>query len=96
MYPSVKEVIPFDDYTLSIVFDDGVKGILDMKPFINTGIFRRIRDIDMFKRVRVAFDTIEWECGVDIDPEYIYSKCKSPNNLLHTDGRPQPSAAVHR
>ena len=27
------------------------------------------------KRVRVAFDTVEWDCGVDLDPEFVYAKC---------------------
>ena len=75
MYPSVKEVIPRDDYTLSLVFENGEKGILDMKPMLAFGVFQRIKDLDNFKRVRVAFDTIEWACGVDLDPEYIYAKC---------------------
>ena len=75
MYPSVKEVIPRDSYTLSLVFENGEKGILDMKPMLAFGVFHRIKDLDNFKRVRVAFDTIEWACGVDLDPEYIYAKC---------------------
>jgi len=69
MYPSVKEVIPCDDYTLSLVFENGEKGVLDMKPILSFGVFQRIKDLDNFKRVRVAFDTIEWACGVDLDPE---------------------------
>ena len=76
MYPSVKEVIPRDDYTLSLIFENGEKGILDMKPMLAFGVFHRIKDLDNFKRVRVAFDTIEWACGVDRDPEYIYAKCR--------------------
>jgi hypothetical protein len=75
MYPSVKQVIPGDDYTLSLVFENGESGILDMRPMLDFGVFRRIKNLDNFKRVRIAFDTIEWDCGVDLDPEYIYAKC---------------------
>ncbi|MDR3581534.1 MAG: DUF2442 domain-containing protein [Oryzomonas sp.] len=75
MYPSVKEVTPSDNYILSVVFDNGEKGHLDMKPILDFGIFQRIRDYDAFKRVRVSFDTIEWDCGVDLDPEYVYARC---------------------
>lgn len=75
MYPSVKEVTPGDNYTLSVVFDNGEKGHLDMKPVLDFGIFQRIKDRDAFRRVRVSFDTIEWDCGVDLDPEYVYTKC---------------------
>lgn len=77
MYPSVKEVTPGDDYTLIVEFDTGETGILDMKPVLHIGIFQRIRDYDAFRRVRVAFDTIEWDCGVDLDPEYVYARCKA-------------------
>lgn len=75
MYPAVKEVTPQDDYMLSIVFENGESGHLDMKPFLDFGIFQRIKDLDMFRKVRVAFDTIEWDCGVDLDPEFVYMKC---------------------
>lgn len=77
MYPSVKEVVPRDDYTLFVVFENGENGILDMKPILDFGVFQRIKDYETFRRVRVAFDTIEWDCGVDLDPEFIYAKCKA-------------------
>lgn len=76
MYPAVKSVTPAQDYTLSIAFDNGEHGTLDMKPFLNFGVFRRLKDPSAFKRVRVAFDTIEWDSGIDLDPEFIYKKCQ--------------------
>ena len=41
-----------------------------------------------------AFDTIEWDCGVDLDPEYIYAKCKegSTAESLLTVAPPVPTA----
>lgn len=79
MYRSVKEVTPGDDYVLSVVFDNGEEGLLNMKPILDFGVFRRIKDHEAFKRVRVAFDTVEWDCGVDLDPEYVYRRCKIDN-----------------
>ena len=76
MYPSVVKVIPGENYVLYIVFDNGERGTLDMKPFLDIGIFRRLKDYDAFRRVRVSFDTIEWESGIDLDPEFIYATCK--------------------
>ncbi|VAX35776.1 hypothetical protein MNBD_UNCLBAC01-309 [hydrothermal vent metagenome] len=76
MYPAVKKVNPENNYILSIIFDNGENGQLDMKPMLNFGIFQRIKDCEIFKQVHVAFDTIEWDCGVDLDPEYVYKKCK--------------------
>lgn len=76
MYPSVKTVYPSENYVLHIEFDNDESGILDMRPYLSFGIFQRLKDFDAFKRVRVAFDTIEWESGVDLDPEFVYAKCR--------------------
>jgi hypothetical protein len=62
MYPSVKEVTPHDDFTLSLRFENGEEGILDIKPLLHLGVFQRIRDLGNFMRVRVSFDTIQWDC----------------------------------
>lgn len=43
---------------------------------LDFGVFRQIKDRDAFNRARVAFDTIEWDCGVDLDPEFVYARCK--------------------
>lgn len=76
MYPSVKAVVPQDNYMLNITFNNGESGALDMKPYLDFGIFNRIKDYSSFKKVTVAFDTIEWESGVDLDPKFVYDKCK--------------------
>ncbi|OQY60355.1 MAG: hypothetical protein B6245_01910 [Desulfobacteraceae bacterium 4572_88] len=54
----MKEVTPCDDHILSVIFENGEKGRIDMKPILDFGIFRQIRDDASFKRVRVSFDTI--------------------------------------
>ena len=59
-----------------VVLDTGEKRLLNKKPYLNFGVFKRIRNYENFKRVRVAFDTIEWDEGVDLDPEFIYANSK--------------------
>jgi hypothetical protein len=76
MYQAVVAVRPNEDFSLAVVFEDGVEGVLDMTPYLDFGVFRRIKDFDQFKRVRIAFDTVEWECCVDLDPEFIRAKCR--------------------
>lgn len=80
MYPSVKELHPIENYILCIVFENGEKGFLDMKPYMKAGIFRKLQNNDIFNQVHVSFDTVEWECGVDLDPEFIYEKCVFPGS----------------
>jgi hypothetical protein len=76
MYPAVREVISHEDFSLMVVLDTGERRLLDMKPYLDFGVFKKIRDYEKFKKVRVAFDTIEWDEGVDLDPEFIYAKSK--------------------
>ena len=75
MYPSVVKVVPGEDFTLAVAFDNGEEGTLDMRPYLGFGVFQKISDYEHFKRVLVAFDTIEWDRGVDLDPEFVYAKC---------------------
>jgi hypothetical protein len=77
MYPSVKKVAPSEDYLLLIDFDNGESGILDMKPFLDFGVFRKLKEPNAFNRVRVSFDTIEWDSGVDLDPEFVYNNSQN-------------------
>lgn len=74
MYPAIIGVHPNEDFTLSVVFEDGCKGVLDMKPYLDFGVFQRLKSFDQFQRARIAFDTVQWDCGVDLDPEFIRSK----------------------
>jgi len=80
MYPSVCEVTPNEDFSLNIVLDTGEKRFLDMKPYLDFGVFKKLCDYEKFKRARVAFDTIEWDEGVDLDPEFIYEKSEPIKN----------------
>ncbi len=80
MYPSVVQVTPYEDFTLAITFDNGEEGILDLKPYLGFGVFQKISNMEQFKSVHVAFDTIEWEQGVDLDPEFVYAQCRKTAN----------------
>ena len=81
MYPSVKNVSANNNYELTIEFDNGESGILDMKPFLELGVFKKLKEQSAFKQVRVSFDTVEWSSGVDLDPEFVYSKCHSKQHI---------------
>ncbi|QWV96380.1 DUF2442 domain-containing protein [Geomonas nitrogeniifigens] len=97
MYPAVMEVIPEDDYILRVVFDNGETGFLDMKPLLEFGVFQKLKDRDAFKRVKVSFDTLEWDCGADLDPEYVYQKCTATEPAMKSVGptdRPEADSAV--
>jgi len=45
-----------------------------MEPYLDFGVFQRLKERKEFNQVRVSFDTIGCEPGVDLDPEFVYNK----------------------
>jgi hypothetical protein len=74
MWLSVKHVEATDDHKLILTFENSERRCLDVSPFFDCGRFAELKDITEFKKVRVVFDTIEWENGLDLDPEFLYEK----------------------
>jgi len=74
MYASIVKVTPVEGFSLVVIFDNGQTRILDMRPFLDFGVFRQIKKTEEFNRVHVAFDTVEWDCGVDLDPEFVMTR----------------------
>jgi len=54
------------------MFKYGERKVYDMKPHLNGPLFGSLNDINLFNKVCVRFDTIEWENGAYIDPEVLY------------------------
>jgi hypothetical protein len=42
MYPAICEVTPYEDFSLNVVLGTGEKRSLDMKPYLDFGVFERI------------------------------------------------------
>ena len=76
MYPAITSVEDKGDYILSVFFDNGENGLLDMKPYLNFGVFKKIQDPGIFKSVHVKFDTIAWETGADLALEFVHKHCR--------------------
>ena len=72
MSPDVVDVKPETDYTLHLWFNNGEQGILDMKPYLDRGIFRALKDESMFNTVRPFIGTIQWANDADLCPDTVY------------------------
>lgn len=73
MKPKAINVIPKDDYTLLIEFDNGEEKIFDVKPYFKYKLFGKLKDINEFKKVKASGLSIEWENGLDICPDELYN-----------------------
>ena len=80
MYLAVKEVKPIDNYKLILTFENNEVKIFDMIAYLDKGIFQELKDENLFKAVKVSFDSIEWPNEADIDPETLYEDSISYSN----------------
>lgn len=71
----VVSVIPLTDYRIALAFEDGKAGIFDMRPYLDAGVFRALKDPDVFCAVSVGYGTAVWPGEVDMAPERLYSEC---------------------
>jgi hypothetical protein len=72
MNPRVTAVQANPDFTLSVVFTSGEVRRFDVKPYLDTGIFRELRDFRAFQRVRPVLGSIQWVGGQDLCPDTLY------------------------
>jgi len=72
MSPDVIKVKTAENYTLHLWFKNGEEGVLDMKPYLDKGIFRDLRDVAMFNTVRPFLGTIQWANEADLCPDTVY------------------------
>ncbi len=73
MTPAILEVEPLDEYVLRIFYENGERRVLDLKPWINNAVLKKLKDPALFAKAKISFDTIEWPNGLDLDPEFVYS-----------------------
>ncbi len=60
-------------YRLSVEFDDGVGGEVDLSERLFGPVFEPLEDVDFFARVEVdEFGAVSWPNGADIAPDALY------------------------
>ncbi|MDR1834823.1 MAG: DUF2442 domain-containing protein [Fusobacteriaceae bacterium] len=72
---SVVNVSRQKDYKVLVKFNDGKSGVIDFKEILehdHRNIIRELLNLNMFKTVKIQYDTLTWDNGVDFAPEYLY------------------------
>jgi len=69
---AVTSVTALADYRLLLGFANGDKRVSDVTPYLDSGVFAALKDVSLFRSVRVRFDTIEWANGADLCPEVLH------------------------
>ena len=66
------KVKPLEDYKLELTFDNNVVKIKDMKSHLNDGVFKILRNKEIFNSVKISFGTISWNEYIDLCADYLY------------------------
>jgi len=78
MFLHVKEAKYLHDYVIWLRFNDGAEGEVDLATELEGEVFGPLRDKRKFRRFRVdpEMETVVWENGADLAPEFLYENMK--------------------
>ena len=74
----VKEAKYLHNYVIWVRFSDGAEGEVDLAAELEGEVFSPLKQMKAFKAFRVdpELQTIVWENGADLAPEFLYEKMK--------------------
>jgi len=72
MNPRVKEATSGQNYTVHLIFDNGEEGVFDVKPYLDKGVFKELKNLIFFNSVKPFMGTIQWKNGQDFCPDTLY------------------------
>lgn len=74
MYWDVKKVTALPKYRIEVEIEDGRKGVFDLTPYLDLGVFRELRDVHYFNQVGIQFGAVTWPNEQDIAPETLMAE----------------------
>jgi Protein of unknown function (DUF2442) len=80
MIPKLQSAEYAGGYRIRVRFADGRTGDIDLEGELWGEVFEPLKDLTVFKRFRVdtELNTISWETGADLAPEFLYEKAAQP------------------
>ena len=73
------KVEPLRGYQLYVETKDRRCGIFDVKPYLDFGMFRELKNIHYFNQVPILFGVITWPNEQNIAPETLWEDLLSLN-----------------
>ncbi len=72
MNPHVAIVKPLENFELLLTFTSGEQRIFDAKPYLDKGVFKRLREKNCFMGARVVSGSVEWPGEIDLSYDTLY------------------------
>jgi Protein of unknown function (DUF2442) len=74
-----------DDFSLDLKFSDDSVKRFDLKPYLHYPVLSQLNDPAYFRKLKVAFGTVQWPNGEDISPETLYLEGFSVSVIFDSD-----------
>ncbi|MDZ7722169.1 MAG: DUF2442 domain-containing protein [candidate division KSB1 bacterium] len=74
LYIGIQSARYLKEYEILLTFENGEKKVFNVLPDLQKGKFIKLKDKNLFVTVHMSFDAIEWDNGVELDPEYVYEQ----------------------
>lgn len=80
MFLHVKEARYLRDYVIWVKFNDGIEGEVDLEGELAGDIFGPLKNKKLFRSFKVdpLLETIVWENGADLAPEFLRDNVRIP------------------
>ncbi len=72
MNPRVTKVTPRNNYQVELKFTNGEERIFDVTPYLDRGIFKELKEPELFYSVKAVEGTIQWQNEADFCPDTLY------------------------
>jgi hypothetical protein len=79
------KVTPIPNYTLKVEFFDGTHGTVEMSRLImgnNNGVFKALKEINLFNQVYLAYGVVTWPGEIDLAPDAMYTEIKETGTWI--------------
>jgi hypothetical protein len=76
----VTSVKPLDNHRIYVELADCRRGIFDLTPYLNHGVFRELQDPVYFRHVGIEFGAVTWPHDQDIAPETLIEEITLVNS----------------
>lgn len=95
MFLEINRAKYLEEYKIRMWFNNGEVRDVDLAHSLKGEVFEPLRDKKQFQHFSIRFNTIEWENGADLAPEYLYENsvpaydsCKAAQHVVAEEQDP--------
>jgi len=74
MNPRITAVKALDNYKLALSFTNKEHRVFNMEKYLNSGVFKELKDKQKFNKVSVFLGTVKRDTGQDLCPDTLYEE----------------------